>query len=236
MGIPRLSPSSTTAPTTASSSIGRPASRSCNIEVLCSPTFSAPAMRWSIEIGISIPSFAATASTSVMMLRIIGPASLSRAICDRVARVRALMGLKATLPRILPQTSFRISSGIDAFQVGACVVARGGLEVPPGDAVLRADDRGVLTDERRHLGRELRQSMGLYAEKNDVHRPGFRDVANDARMHFEVAVRADYAQAAFLHGPQVRTACEQGDIVGGARQAGSDVSSDGACAGDQEFH
>src|ERR1700728_4615431 len=38
MGRPTRSPNSTTAPTNASNSIGRPASRSCNIEVLCSPT------------------------------------------------------------------------------------------------------------------------------------------------------------------------------------------------------
>src|SRR6185369_10378437 len=66
IGTPSRSPSSRTAPTTASISMGRPASRSCSIEVLCAPTFSAPAMRWSIEIGISIPIFPATASTSLM--------------------------------------------------------------------------------------------------------------------------------------------------------------------------
>src|SRR5260370_11163256 len=43
-----------------------------------------------------------------MILRITAPASLSRAICPSVARVRALMGLKATLPRILTQISVRI--------------------------------------------------------------------------------------------------------------------------------
>ena len=55
MGRPNRLPSSTTAPTNASSSIDRPASRSCNIEVLCSPTFSAPAMRCSMETGKSMP-------------------------------------------------------------------------------------------------------------------------------------------------------------------------------------
>src|SRR5208283_5299616 len=46
---------STTEPTSASNSIGRPASRSCSIEVLCAPTFSAPAIRCSMEIGNSMP-------------------------------------------------------------------------------------------------------------------------------------------------------------------------------------
>ena len=48
--IPSRSPSSITAPTTASSSSGRPASTSCSIDVLCAPTFAAPAIRWSIEM------------------------------------------------------------------------------------------------------------------------------------------------------------------------------------------
>ena len=48
--MPVTSASSTTAPMIAASSSGLPASRSCSVEVLCSPTRSAPASRRSIEI------------------------------------------------------------------------------------------------------------------------------------------------------------------------------------------
>src|ERR1019366_1294930 len=107
IAIPSFSPSSTTAPTTGSSSMGRPASRSCSMEVLCSPTFSAPAILWSMEMGSSIPSLLATASTSAMILRTTGQMWGSRAMVTRVARVRALMGLKATLPSSFTQISWR---------------------------------------------------------------------------------------------------------------------------------
>src|ERR1700739_461682 len=51
MGTPTRSPTSTTDPTQASDPMGRQASRSCNIEDLCSPTFSAApfAVRWKSE-------------------------------------------------------------------------------------------------------------------------------------------------------------------------------------------
>ena len=92
----------------ASSSSGRPASRSWSIDVLCSPTFSAPVSRCSIETGSSSPSFWATASVSVMISRIRGATSGSRAISPSVAPVSALIGLNATLPRSFTQISWRI--------------------------------------------------------------------------------------------------------------------------------
>ena len=64
---PTMSPSSATAPTMASSSIGRPRSKSCSMEVLCSPTEAAPSIRLSTSIGMVTPSLAATASASFMI-------------------------------------------------------------------------------------------------------------------------------------------------------------------------
>ena len=61
--------SSTTALTIASTSSGRPSSRSCSIDVLCSPTSAAPLRRASTSTAIFSPSASATACASSMTLR-----------------------------------------------------------------------------------------------------------------------------------------------------------------------
>ena len=66
--------------------------------------------------------------------------------------------------------------------------------------------------------------------------PAFAQVADDARMHVEIAVGAEHAKAALLHGAQVRAAGEERDVLAGARQSGADVAADRARAGDQKFH
>src|ERR1051325_1175160 len=136
MGTPRRVPSSTTAPTTGSSSSGRPASRSCSIDVLWSPTFSAPAILCSIEIGRSIPNFAATASTSLLISLTTSHTPGSRAICASVARVSALNGLNATLPSSFTQISCRMRAVIghrnpDLISASAMMRQRSDL-VPSG--------------------------------------------------------------------------------------------------------
>ena len=90
------------------------------------------------------------------------------------------------------------------------------LEVPPRDAVLRADDDGVGTEERCELRRERRQAVRLDAEEYDVGLSDRRKIAGDLRPHLEVAVRARHAQPVLLHGAQVRTAREQHDSTPGA--------------------
>ena len=201
------------------------------------------------------------------MLRTSGPTSESRAILASVAWVSALMGLKATLPRILTQISMRIfcvtgqrnpalisaseialhrservpsgspsemrfpsvwrmtpgseisvakyameanhvfrrnrignrSAWIDAFEVQAGELARVRLKIPPRNAILRADNGGVLADQRLDLRRKLRQPVRLHAEEDHVHGPGFRQIANDSWMNFEIAIGAEHAQPALLH-------------------------------------
>ena len=44
----------------------------------------------------------------------------------------------------------------------------------------------------------------------------------------------DHAQAALLHGCEMRTAREEGHVLAGLRHARADIAADGACAGDQK--
>ena len=69
VGVPVSRPSSCTAPSSASISIGRPASRSCSIEVRCAPTAAAPSMRRSTSIGNFTPSVSAISCASSIMAR-----------------------------------------------------------------------------------------------------------------------------------------------------------------------
>ena len=87
-------PSSCTAVTSASISIGRPSSRSCSIEVLCAPTSSAPAMRLSTSIGNFTPSAVAIVSASTIMVRATARVPGSPAISSSVPPVSAEIGLK----------------------------------------------------------------------------------------------------------------------------------------------
>src|SRR5438270_786020 len=72
--------SSSTAPTSASSSVARPASMSCSIEVLWAPTRAAPSMRRSSGTRSAMPSLPATACAS----RIDAPARVRAAVALEV--------------------------------------------------------------------------------------------------------------------------------------------------------
>ena len=52
----------------------------------------------------------------------------------------------------------------------------------------------------------------------------------------EIAFGAEHANAALLHGAQVRAAREERDVLAGSRHARADVGADRAGAGNQEFH
>ncbi len=89
---------------------------SCSIEVLCLPTFAAPAMRRSRLTRNAMPSFSATACASpIIAAARVRVASFSQ-MSTRVARVRALIGLKLRLPQSLSQISARMSSRTGALK------------------------------------------------------------------------------------------------------------------------
>src|ERR1700728_2315774 len=96
-------------PISASVSSERPASTSCNIDVLCAPTASAPAMRLSIETRKVTPSFCAISCASFIMVAARSRVSANWQISTSVACVSAEIGLKERLPHALSQISERIS-------------------------------------------------------------------------------------------------------------------------------
>jgi hypothetical protein len=119
VATPVSRPSSMTDPSSASISGSRPASMSCSIDVLCLPTFSAPAMRFSMVTRNSMPSLFAIDFASVIIacasVRVSGYWQRSTS----VECVSALIGLKERLPQSLSQISARMSSRIGDFSPAA---------------------------------------------------------------------------------------------------------------------
>src|SRR6185503_13982701 len=110
------------------------------------------------------------------------------------------------------------------------------LEVPPRNAVLRAHDRRVWSEERRDLRRKAGESVRLDAEKDDVRGADCLEVAGHLRPDLEVTLGARHPQAALLHRAQVRTAREEHDVGPCVRQSGADVAANGAGSRDDDLH
>jgi len=125
---------------------------------------------------------------------------------------------------------------IDALQMQPVEIARIVLEVPPRDAVLRADDSGLGPDERRELRCERRERVGLHAEDEDVWAAHVLQVSCDLRPDFEVAVRAEDPQALLLHRAQVRSTREQHHVGARLREARADEPADRAGPCDRDSH
>src|SRR5262249_34314565 len=99
VGILVRRPISWTTVTRGSSSTGRPRSRSCSIEVLCAPTLRAPSMRRSTSTRNLTPKFSAIAWASSMIAFDSARVPGSMQITSSVAWLKALIGLKQTLPQ-----------------------------------------------------------------------------------------------------------------------------------------
>ena len=125
---------------------------------------------------------------------------------------------------------------IDALEAQPVQLTAVVLEVPPRDAVLRADDGRVGTEQRPQRRRQRRQTVRLDAEEDDVGRADRRQIAGDLRPDLEVAFGARDAQPARLHRLQVRTAREQHDVGAGLGQPRADVSADRARPRDDDPH
>ena len=129
------------------------------------------------------------------------------------------------------------AAGIDALEPQAVELAAVPLEIPPGDAVLRADDHGVRPEQRPQARRQGGQAVRLDAEEHDVRRSDRREVAGHLRAAPRNRRRDSIdPQAALLHGAQMRTAREQHDVRAGSREARADVAADRAGAGDDDSH
>ena len=89
--------------------MGRPASTSWSMEVLCSPTWAAPSIRCSMLTLIRTPRASAIWPASAIMAAARSLVTSARHISLNVAPVRALIGLKARLPQALTHRWDRMS-------------------------------------------------------------------------------------------------------------------------------
>jgi hypothetical protein len=121
----------------------------------------------------------------------------------------------------------------------ALALVASALKVPPGHAVLRADDHRVGPEQRAQLRREGGEAVRLDAEDHDVDGADRREIAGDGWRHVEVTSAREHAQAAIAHRLQMRTARVQDHVdvgSGGLRQTRADVASNRAGAGDDDLH
>ena len=129
------------------------------------------------------------------------------------------------------------AAGIDALEPQPVQLAADPLEIPPRDAVLRADDDGVGPEERRERRREAGQAVRLDAEEDDVGRADRREIAGRRRGRTSKSPSGLIdAQAALLHRLQMRAAREQHDVRARLREPRADVAADRAGAGDDDLH
>ena len=78
--------------------------------------------------------------------------------------------------------------------------------------------------------------MRLDAEDDDVGAADGVQVAGRFRLHLEVAVGADDAQAACLHRREMRASGEEHDVGAYLREPRADVAADRAGADDRDSH
>ena len=110
------------------------------------------------------------------------------------------------------------------------------LEVPPRDPVLRRYDRCLRPDKRCQPWGDLRQAVGLDREEDEVDLAHLLVVVSRGGVGLEVALRAPHPDASRLHGPQVRAARYQEDIVAGQAEPGAQVGTDGPGADHRQPH
>lgn len=78
--------------------------------------------------------------------------------------------------------------------------------------------------------------MRLDVEENHVEMTGVFEAANRFGADLGISIFADDPQASLLHGGEMRTAGEKGDVELRPSHLRPDVAADGATAGDEEFH
>src|SRR5262245_7414044 len=128
------------------------------------------------------------------------------------------------------------TSWIDPLQAEAIEFTAVRLEIPPRDAVLRADNHRVGAEEGPQLRRERRQAVSLDTQHDDVGVTDGTQIAGHFGPDFEVSKRAYHPQPALLHGAEMWTAREEQNVVTASSQQSADVTADRAGAGDDELH
>src|SRR4029077_15920238 len=78
--------------------------------------------------------------------------------------------------------------------------------------------------------------MRFHTQKNNVDWTHFFERSYDGGPRHKIALAAFYLHAIFLHGAKMRSAGKQRYVEPSLRHTGANVSADGACPRNQEFH
>ncbi len=100
------------------------------------------------------------------------------------------------------------------------------MEIPIGNAVLQRHHDGVGPEQLRHLRRNRFDLMRLHRENDGILRTGRSVVVGriHARHGQFGSIAVDDPDAAAAQRIQIRTACDEGHLIAGVREPGSQVT------------
>src|SRR6266699_2332155 len=129
-----------------------------------------------------------------------------------------------------------LATGVDGVQMNALELSTVPLEVPPWDAVLRADHSGPGTQVRRHPRRHRRKAVGFERHEDGVGVAHRCEVVGRFDRDGPIPMGVDDAKARLLHRLQVRAAGDQHDVDAGACEARAEETADGPRAQHTDPH
>src|SRR5882724_10924934 len=86
------------------------------------------------------------------------------------------------------------------------------VEVPPRQAILRADDAGLIADQWAQAGSDIGEAVCLDGEQNVIDGADAGGIISGVWSGGEFANRTVNAHPIFLHRTQVRTTRNQSDV------------------------
>src|ERR1700682_2823022 len=89
------------------------------------------------------------------------------------------------------------------------------IEVPPGNAILRADYARFSSHERRQAWDHCSQAVRLQGKQHDIDWTNLRRVISRRGPRFEISERAAHAHAVLLHCAQMRSTRDQRHVFSG---------------------
>jgi len=101
-------------------------------------------------------------------------------------------------------------------RIAAAHLATVALEVPPGDPVLRADDRRFGAQACRQALGDWRQAVGLERDEDGVNIPKRAEVIGCVHPHGRLAIRFDQPQPRLAHGLEMWATRDEDDVGAGS--------------------
>ena len=104
------------------------------------------------------------------------------------------------------------------------------------DAVLKRQDDRVMAGDRVEQRQRFRIAVGLDRVDHEVDRSDAIATLFELALDAELTLRAFNRETARAHGVEMRTACDEDDVVPGTRHLGAVVSAHGARTDDADSH